>query len=73
MNPYISPVETVKGRYDRSLARRILKFVAIFMLAMSVLAAASSWRYLNQRSTFRNMTATEQAKAFFFDWYSQER
>ena len=73
MNPYATPVETVKGQYDRSLLRRCLKFALCFTLFMAMLAAASSWIYLSQRSTFRAMSPAEQAKAFFFDWYSQTR
>ena len=73
MNPYQTPCEVVKGVYDRSLMRRVLKFTAGFVLFMAVLAACSSWRYFQHSTVFRNMTPVEQAKAFFFDWTSQER
>ena len=72
-NPYATPCDVRKGVYDRSLMKRVLKFVAVFALFMAVIAAASSWRYFQHSTVFRNMTPVEQAKAFFFNWHSQER
>jgi len=68
MNPYQTPCEDAAAVYDRSLLRRVMKFIAAFAIFMAILAAASSWRYLSQESGFNSRSPIDQVRIFFTEW-----
>lgn len=66
-NPYRTPVDTVPGRYEWPLWRRIL--YASLMIAAVYLAcgAAASWKWYSQVGP-RDMPIAERVRGFFTDW-----
>jgi hypothetical protein len=73
MNPYTTPCDTGIGVYDRSLLYRVLRFLLIVLLAISVVSSLMIWnhrRMIWNRQEQYTSPMEQMREVFLDDWFN---
>jgi len=72
MNPYQTPCDESKGKYDRSLLKRAVWFGLRFSLVMAFILMLFLYRDFSQKTShdrsYVGVSSIEKVKSFFTDW-----
>ena len=67
-NPYATPAERRKGRYEWPLWRRILYACAGIAIVYLLCGAVASWQAFQKTIIHHDAPMIEQVKSFFTEW-----
>ena len=67
-NPYQSPADTSKGRYEWPLWRRILYSLLVLLIVYCTSAVSGAWLVYHKSGWATGKPVSEQVVKFFTDW-----
>ena len=67
-NPYAVPVESWKGEYDWTLAKRVFLWFAAMAGFYLLCSGVASWQSFSKVPTNQYRSPIEQIQSYFLDW-----